>query len=66
MHSLTRFLAAVIGDGDAKAAESLAILKRAGYDGFVTVEFEGGEDAISGISRGLEFLKNTINPATGQ
>ena len=59
-------LGTAIGDGDAKAAESLAVLKRAGYDGFVTVEFEGREDAISGISRGLEFLKNTINPATGQ
>jgi len=49
---------AVIGDGGARAGESLSVLRKAGYDGFVTVEFEGAEDNIEGIARGLEFLTN--------
>ncbi len=49
---------AVIGEGDAHVGESLSALQTAGYDGFVTVEFEGAEDNIEGIARGLEFLTN--------
>ena len=49
---------AVIGDGDARAAESMIALRSAGYGGFVSVEFEGGEDNLVGIARGLEFLTN--------
>ena len=49
---------AVIGEGDARVGDSLASLRAAGYDGFVTVEFEGTEDNLEGISRGLEFLTN--------
>ena len=51
-------LGAVIGDGDARAGESIAALRSAGYDGFVSVEFEGREDNLVGIARGLEFLTN--------
>ena len=51
-------LGAVIGEGDARAGESMAVLRKAGYGGFVTVEFEGREDNLVGIARGLEFLTN--------
>ena len=51
-------LGAVIGEGDARAGESMAVLHKAGYGGFVTVEFEGREDNLVGIARGLEFLTN--------
>ena len=49
---------AIIGEGDARVGESLFALRSAGYDGFVTVEFEGVEDNLVGIARGLEFLAN--------
>ncbi len=49
---------AIIGEGDARVGESLAVLRSAGYDGFVTVEFEGPEDNIEGIARGLRYLTN--------
>ncbi|MBR3415101.1 MAG: sugar phosphate isomerase/epimerase [Clostridia bacterium] len=51
-------LGAVIGEGDARAAESMIVLRSAGYGGFVSVEFEGREDNLVGIARGLEFLTN--------
>ncbi|MBQ9086027.1 MAG: sugar phosphate isomerase/epimerase [Clostridia bacterium] len=47
-----------IGEGDIPVAQCLAILKRAGYDGYVTVEYEGSEDCMLGIPRGLERLRS--------
>lgn len=51
---------AVIGHGEAKVYQSLQILKNAGYDGYVTVEFEGMEDNLRGISLGLNNLRRFI------
>ena len=51
---------AIIGHGDAKAYQSIQILKREGYDGFITIEFEGMEDNIVGLENGLANLKRFI------
>lgn len=52
---------AIIGNGDAKVYQSLNILKKHGYDGFITIEFEGLEDNLLGIRVGLENLKKMLN-----
>jgi sugar phosphate isomerase/epimerase len=36
----------------------LAILKSAGYDGYVSIEYEGPNDCIEGIKLGIENLKS--------
>ena len=51
---------AIIGHGEAKIYQSVQTLKRAGYNGYVTVEFEGMEDNLKGIRLGLENLKRFI------
>ena len=51
---------AIIGHGDARTHESIKILKDSGYDGYVTLEFEGIEDNIKGISLGLDNLRKYI------
>ena len=51
---------AIIGHGDAKVAQSIKVLKRGGYDGYMSIEFEGMEDNILGITLGLENLKKYI------
>lgn len=51
---------AIIGHGEAKIYQSIQTLKRNGYNGFVTVEFEGMEDNLTGISVGLSNLKRFI------
>ncbi len=51
---------AIVGHGDARAYESLKILKDSGYDGYVTLEFEGIEDNLKGIELGLDNLKKYI------
>ena len=33
------------------------ILKKSGYDGYISVEFEGAEDKLYGIKEGLENVK---------
>ena len=48
---------AVIGHGDVPVVQCLKILKNAGYDGYITVEFEGMENAKNGVKWGLETLK---------
>lgn len=48
---------AIIGHGSAKAYQSLGIIKRSGYDGYISVEFEGHEDRLVGIKEGMANLK---------
>lgn len=47
----------IIGHGDAKARQSLGILKHSGYDGWISIEFEGIEDKLLGISEGLKNVR---------
>ena len=51
----------VVGFGAAKAAQSLQTLHRAGYDGYYSIEFEGGDDALWGIRTGLANMKRFLN-----
>lgn len=50
----------IIGHGDIPVFQCLSILKSNGYNGFVSVEFEGMENCLDGISVGFENLKNMI------
>lgn len=50
--------ACVIGEGHIPVEQCLSILKRAGYDSYLTVEYEGSEDCIKGIERGLCNLRS--------
>lgn len=47
----------IIGHGDIPVYQCLAILKNSGYDGFVSVEFEGMEKCLDGITIGAENLR---------
>lgn len=50
-----------VGDGIVPVKQCLSILKRAGYDGYVSLEYEGIEDCMLGISRGLEKIKKYLS-----
>ena len=47
----------IVGHGDVPVKACLAALKKTGYDSTLTVEFEGLEDPILGVSIGLENLR---------
>lgn len=49
-----------VGYGAAKTAQCLDILKAAGYDGYIDIEFEGPEDCIIELERGLAFCRQHI------
>lgn len=52
---------AIIGHGDVPVYQCLSVLKENGYDGYVTVEFEGLEDQITGTTYGLNYLKKAVS-----
>ena len=55
-----KLVGCAIGEGDIPVAQCVAIMKRAGYDGFMTIEYEGNEDCIVGIEKGLKNLTRYI------
>lgn len=62
--SMTRggnyFCGTAIGEGDVPVKQCLNILKRAGYEGYLSIEFEGHGDCVDGIARGYANLKRML------
>ncbi len=52
---------AIVGHGEVPVTQCLRLLKKANYNGIISIEFEGMEDPIKGISCGLENLKKFID-----
>lgn len=50
----------VVGHGVVPVAQCLEILKTAGYDGWVSLEFEGPEDPLAALLWGLQYLQKHI------
>lgn len=48
----------VVGHGVVPVRSCLNILKKAGYDGFVSVEFEGAEDTLEALEQALHYLRS--------
>lgn len=51
-----RLAGCAVGDGDIPVRQCIEILKKAGYDGYVTIEFEGSGECVSEIAKGKEYL----------
>lgn len=51
---------AIFGQGDVAAYQILSAIKASGYDGFVSLEFEGLEETMLGIEIGTENLQRMI------
>lgn len=50
----------IIGHGNVPVKTCINALKKAGYNGYVSLEYEGREENIQGIKDGLEYLKKII------
>ncbi|GAA2091634.1 sugar phosphate isomerase/epimerase [Microlunatus panaciterrae] len=44
---------AIVGNGDIEMRTVIKSIKESGYDGFVSIEFEGHEDCLIGCARGI-------------
>lgn len=54
-----------LGDGDVPVRQCLAVLRQAGYDGWVSLEYEGLGDCLDGICKGLQFLRGITGETAG-
>ncbi len=52
--------ACVLGEGDVDHRACLDILKKAGYNGFVALEYQGPEDEKTGVPRSVAFMKKVM------
>ena len=50
----------IIGHGDVPVQQCLRVMKKAGYDGVLSLEFEGLEDPIRGMTIGLANLRRYV------
>ena len=48
---------AIAGHGDLKLREIVRAIKASGYDGYISLEFEGMEDCLTGAEIGLENVR---------
>lgn len=53
-----RYLSMPVGYGDVPVKQCVEILKRAGYDGYLDIEYGGGEDSTEALTKGLKYLKS--------
>lgn len=61
-----RLRGTIIGHGDVPVKQCLRILKNAGYDGWIAIEFEGIEDCFEGVRIGLANLKKYVAEVYGE
>ena len=55
----------IFGHGDVPTFQILAAIKNSGYDGFVSLEFEGLETVEDGVTIGSENLNRMIRDLEG-
>lgn len=49
-----------LGEGSVDWTRYVAALKEVGYDGFLTIEREGGDDPVGDAAKAVNFLRNII------
>ncbi|HCG77388.1 MAG: hypothetical protein COZ37_01400 [bacterium (Candidatus Ratteibacteria) CG_4_10_14_3_um_filter_41_18] len=54
-------LAVPVGEGDIDFAECFRILKDAGYNGYLSLEYEAKEDAKAGIEKSIKHMKRCLS-----
>ena len=50
----------IVGHGVVPVMNCVNILKKAGYDGWLSLEFEGMEECLPAIKAGFDYLKNIV------
>ncbi len=56
----TPYLGEVLGDGVLNLPEALAVLRKLGYKGWVSVEYEGTGDPVDAARRGVAYLRSLM------
>jgi sugar phosphate isomerase/epimerase len=51
---------AICGHGEIDIPTEIKLLKQSGYDGFLSLEFEGMEEPLQAVSLGLQYLRTLL------
>ena len=51
---------AIVGHGAVDVPKQLRLMKKAGYKGYLSLEFEGMEEPTRAVTLGLEFLTQQL------
>ncbi|MGH2459711.1 MAG: sugar phosphate isomerase/epimerase family protein [Chloroflexota bacterium] len=62
----TRYTGAVLGEGMLDLPGATTRLQRVGYDGYVSVEYEGPGDPRATVRRGVDLLQTLLHPTSGE
>ncbi|CAG7644036.1 Inosose dehydratase [Paenibacillus solanacearum] len=54
---------AIVGHGDIEMRQVLSVIKQSGYDGYVSIEFEGMEECKTGAKLGLDNVRRLWDEA---
>ena len=46
----------ILGHGDVPVAEAVKLIRKAGYDGVLSLEFEGAEENLPALRAGLKYM----------
>jgi sugar phosphate isomerase/epimerase len=60
-----RMRACALGEGEVRLDVCVRALEEAGYDGIVTVEYEGSDPELEAVHRSMKYLFNLLNQAEG-
>jgi sugar phosphate isomerase/epimerase len=52
----------ILGHGVVSVGQCIEYIKKTGYDGTLSLEFEGSEDPLDAVHRGYEFIKARVSP----
>jgi sugar phosphate isomerase/epimerase len=51
---------AIVGHGVIDVPKQIELLKKSGYDGYLSLEFEGMEEPLTAVRLGLEYLRPLV------
>lgn len=58
-----KFAGTAIGEGDVDLADCVASLRRAGFDGWLNIEYEGEEDPFVAVARSVDYTRRLLQTA---
>ena len=58
-----KFAGTAIGEGDVDLADCVTALRRAGFDGWLNIEYEGEEDPVVAVARSVEYTRHLLQTA---
>lgn len=55
-----KFAGTAIGEGDVDLEDCVAALRQAGFDGWLNIEYEGGEDPMTALPRSVAYTRSLL------